>query len=121
MFDEAVKPQRIAWGIQVAQHAQKETTTWAAGVRRTAGESSAESAKLNYFRDPKLAETYIATGAHEVEAKGKLLGWGAGSDQGRAAEVRGWHPPRHRHEPRRFWGAGTDARRKPSSTNTATR
>jgi hypothetical protein len=77
LFDQAVAPQRTTWGIQISQHAEKETKTWAIGEAEGRATLSGEEAKRSYFADPASGEGYITTGLSEIAAVGELQGWGA--------------------------------------------
>lgn len=75
MYDRAVKPQRVAWGIAIAEHADKETTTYdtqeSDGRRQTAATLAAAS-----YLQPDEAEKQIATGVTETQHLGVLNHWG---------------------------------------------
>jgi hypothetical protein len=76
MFDDAVTPQRQAWGVQIAQHADKETKQYDVDESTSRLGLSGELAKSTYMADPEHGEQQISTGLSEVENIGRLQGWG---------------------------------------------
>jgi hypothetical protein len=76
MFDDAMTPQRMTWGVQISRHAEKETKTWAVGEAAARAGLSGEEAKRTYFVDPQEGENHIVTGLAEISARGELEGWG---------------------------------------------
>lgn len=76
LFDEAVKPQRTAWAVQIATHADKETQQYAVDESTNRAATVGELAKRVYVSDPAQGEQQIATGLSEFDALAKLKGWG---------------------------------------------
>jgi hypothetical protein len=78
LFDEAVIPQRTAWGIQIAEHAGKEARQYDIDESTSRADVSKELAVATYVQDPTHGEQQISTGLNEIENVGKLKGWGPG-------------------------------------------
>lgn len=74
MFDSAIVPQRINWGVQIATFADKETRTYDLQASTARAGVAGELAKLTYLDDPEHAEKQIGTALLEIENKGKLEG-----------------------------------------------
>lgn len=76
MFDSAIVPQRIQWGVQVANHADKETRTYDLEESTARVGVVGELARAAYLDDPAHGEAQIGTGLREIENVGRLQGWG---------------------------------------------
>jgi hypothetical protein len=76
LYDQAVIPQRQQWGIQIASHASKETTTYAATESAARAGMTAEMAGLTYVDNPQEGEQHLDTMRAEIANQGKLQGWG---------------------------------------------
>jgi hypothetical protein len=77
MFDNAVKPQRIEWGTQLAQHSERETVAYEADESTSRVGMATEMARLTYLDDPAHGEKQLETALGEIENLGRLKGWGA--------------------------------------------
>lgn len=75
MFDLAMEPQRIQWGVQIATHADKETRSYEADATQARVGMSSELAKKTYLSDPDHGEEQIDTALAEVDALGVNQGW----------------------------------------------
>lgn len=75
MFDDAINPQRRAWQIQIADHANKETRQY--DIDQSTGRAglSRELGVATYVSDPEHGEQQISTGMSEVANLGRLQGW----------------------------------------------
>jgi len=76
MFDEAMGEQRQQWGIQIAEHADKETKQYDADETTSRAGMSKELAVATAITDPVHSDEQIATGLSEVANLGKLNSWG---------------------------------------------
>jgi hypothetical protein len=76
LFDKAVTPQRQSWGIQIAEHSDKETTTYAADEATARASMAGELSRLTYLDDPGQAEKHLQTGLAELDTKARIEGWG---------------------------------------------
>jgi hypothetical protein len=76
IYDEAVTPQRTAWGIQIANHAQKEARQYDIDESQARVGVSGELARGTYIADPHHAEEQIASGLDEIDNLARLNSWG---------------------------------------------
>ncbi len=76
MFGEAFDSRMRSELIRVAQHEQKEITTYGTQQAQSRRDSARNNALLN-IDDPKMFSNFLATGEGEIEAEGRLSGWGA--------------------------------------------
>ncbi|MCX7282473.1 MAG: hypothetical protein NTX28_00200 [Novosphingobium sp.] len=76
MFGEAFDSRMRTELVRVAQHEQKEITTYGTQQAQSRRDSARNNALLN-VDDPKMFSSFLATGESEIEAEGRLSGWGA--------------------------------------------
>lgn len=76
MFGEAFDTRMRTELVRVAQHEQKEITTYGTQQAQSRRDSARNNALLN-VDDPKMFGSFLATGESEIEAEGRLSGWGA--------------------------------------------
>ena len=67
MFDLAMTPQRLDWGVTIARHADEQQKTYEKDQTDGLISNTAELAKHQYINDPVGAETQISTGLQEVQ------------------------------------------------------
>jgi hypothetical protein len=75
MFDDAVTPQRNAWGMQIATHAQKEARTYDDDQSVASIENTGELFRNTWISDPKHGLDQLATGVGQIEHRGEINGW----------------------------------------------
>lgn len=76
MFGEAFDSRMRAEFIRVAQHEQRELTTYGTAQAQARQKTARGNALLN-VNDPTMFNDFLRTGESEIEAEGKLNGWGA--------------------------------------------
>jgi hypothetical protein len=74
LFDDAVIPQRQAWGQSIAAHALKETRTYAVGESAARAGMTGELARYTYFDNPEEGEKQLDTQDAEIASVGHLKG-----------------------------------------------
>ncbi len=76
MFDDAVTPQRQQWGVQIATHADKETTSYDISESQSRASLAGEVFRHTAIQDPAHADQQMATALAEVDHLGQLQHWG---------------------------------------------
>lgn len=75
LFDDAITPQRQSWGVQIANHAQKETVTYDDEQSESRITLTGELFKNTFVADPTHAEEQLASGIAEIKHRGEINRW----------------------------------------------
>lgn len=67
MFDLAITPQRVDWGVTIAKHSAEQQKTYEQKQSEGLIANTAEAATAQYVNDPVGAETQISTGLTEID------------------------------------------------------
>jgi hypothetical protein len=75
MFKDAMDPQRMRWGIQIANHTDTETVNFGVQQSEAHRDTALSAGVAAYATDPVEGEKQLATAYSDIDSLARLQGW----------------------------------------------